>query len=81
MRTFNETSESSSTSPPESDGFISDVLRETLAHVLAETQETWERERKLIEAQAQATMLRRIRLQVAPYSFAVSSGLSGLSRE
>jgi Collagen triple helix repeat (20 copies) len=56
MQKFNETSESSSTLPSESDSFISDVLRETLARVIAQTQATWERERKLIEAQAQATI-------------------------
>jgi hypothetical protein len=56
MQKFDETSESSSTLPSESDSFISDVLRETLAHVIAQTQATWERELKLIEAQAQATV-------------------------
>jgi Collagen triple helix repeat (20 copies) len=56
MQKFDETSESSSTLPSESDSFISDVLRETLARVIADALNTWERERKLIEAQAQATV-------------------------
>jgi hypothetical protein len=56
MQKFDETSESSSTLPSESDSFISDVLRETLARVIADALNTWERERKLIEAQAQATL-------------------------
>lgn len=56
MQKFDETSESSSTLPSESDSFISDVLRETLARVIADALNTWERELKLIEAQAHRTI-------------------------
>jgi hypothetical protein len=76
MQKFNETSESSSTLPSESDSFISDVLRETLARVLAEAQDTWERERKLIEAQAHRTIA-ELRAEIAERLANVHDGAQG----
>jgi hypothetical protein len=39
-------------------------LRETLARVIAEAQNTWERERRLIEAQALSTIA-QLRAEIA----------------
>jgi hypothetical protein len=53
----------SSPAPSESDSFISDVLREFLAHVVAQAQDTWERERRVIEAEA-ARVVAELRSEV-----------------
>jgi hypothetical protein len=63
MQKVNGISESSPP-PSESDSLISDVLREVLARVIAQAQDTWQRERKVIEAEA-ARIIAELRAEVS----------------